>query len=713
LGLADFREIRNIQAFELVEGEGIGMTSDASQTIFPSVPLPLGAHFREDSVTFTVFSRHAERVWLMFFKEAQDAEPAAEYELAPESHRFGDLWHIRLPRPLPGRFYLYRMAGPRDQARGLFDPQQWLLDPYARAIAGSPRWGETLGLPPGQRPSQGALFPKCVLVEDDYDWGGDRPPRIPLAETIIYELHVRGYTVHPSSGVKRPGTYAGLIEKLPYIRKLGVTTIELLPVHEFDEMEYYRTGDPRQGLRNFWGYSTVAFFAPNGRYAAAGVTGGQVNEFRDLVRAAHAHGLEIILDVVFNHTAEGGEGGPVWSFKGIDNSIYYLLDGKGRYRNFSGCGNTFNCNHPVVQDFIVDCLRYWVTEMHVDGFRFDLASVLTRGTDGRPLENPPLIERISEDPVLRDCKLIAEAWDAAGLYQVGSFPGKRWSEWNGRFRDDVRRFWKGDPGTLPLLFNRVAGSPDLYLKAGGTPLKSVNYVASHDGFTLHDLTAYNHKHNEANCEQNRDGESHNHSFNFGVEGPTDDPAVLALRRQQQKNLIATVLTSLGVPMILAGDEFGRTQQGNNNAYCQDNELSWVDWTLAETNRDLLEFVRAAIRLRRQSPLLRFASFPRPYHKDSPVRVEWLGPSGDKADPGRDRACSCLLAWVSPPRKGPAAHCLVYNPTNAPVTFRLPPAPVGAWRIVLHSQQDDQPALQPDGALDTGPHSFVVLDCRAG
>ncbi|HIE11168.1 MAG TPA: glycogen-debranching protein, partial [Kiritimatiellae bacterium] len=533
------------------------MSSDASAGVFPPVPLPLGVHFREEAVTFTIFSRHAERVWLMLFRGAEDAVPAAEYELEPDTHRFGDVWHIRLPRPLPGRFYLYRMAGSRDGADGRFDPQQWLLDPYARAIAGSPRWGDAWGLAPGQRPCQGPHFPKCVLVEEEYDWEGDRPPRIPLRDTIIYELHVRGYTAHPSSGAKRPGTYAGLIEKLPYIRDLGVTTLELLPIHEFDEMEYYRTGDARRDLRNFWGYSTIAFFAPNGRYAAAGVTGGQVKEFRDLVRAAHSHGLEIVLDVVFNHTAEGGAGGPVWSFKGIDNSVYYLLDGEGGYHNFSGCGNTFNCNHPVVRDFVVDCLRYWVTEMHVDGFRFDLASVLTRGTDGRPLENPPLIERINEDPVLRECKLIAEAWDAAGLYQVGSFPGRRWSEWNGRFRDDVRRFWKGELGTLQLLWKRMAGSPDLYLGAGGTPLKSINYVACHDGFTLHDLTAYDRKHNQANREHNRDGESHNHSFNFGVEGPTDDPAILALRKRQQKNLIATVLTSLGVPMILAGDEFGR------------------------------------------------------------------------------------------------------------------------------------------------------------
>lgn len=686
-----------------------GQETAARGDWYVKIPIALGVRSESESVSFSIFSRHAERVWLMLFRDPADAQPVAEYELTAEQNRFGDIWHIRIPRPLAGGFYLYRMDGPKDSGRHHFNPRQWLLDPCARAIAGSPRWGEDGGLPLGKRPKKGAHFPKCVIVEDEYDWKGDRPPRIPLEDTIIYELHVRGYTVHPTSGVSSPGTYAGLLEKLPYIRDLGVTTIELLPIHEFDEMEYYRTGDCRKHLRNFWGYSTVAFFAPNGRYAASGVAGQQVAEFRDLVRAAHEHGLEIILDVVFNHTAEGGKGGPVWSFKGIDNSVYYLLDEKGHYHNFSGCGNTVNCNHPIVQDFIIDCLRYWVTEMHVDGFRFDLASVLTRGENGEPLPRPPVIDRINEDPVLRDCKLIAEAWDAAGLYQVGSFPGRRWSEWNGRFRDDVRRFWKGESDALGPFVQRFQGSPDLYGKAETGPLKSINYVACHDGFTLHDLTAYNQKHNEANNEENRDGENHNFSFNFGVEGPTDDPAVLLLRRRQQKNLIATVLTSLGVPMILAGDEFARTQQGNNNAYCQDNEISWVDWSLAEKNADLLDFVRKLIRIRKESPLLRCSRFPRPYDPASPVIMEWFGPEGEPLDPARHRSAACVIRWAeSSVEDNLAGHCLLFNPTNAPVSFAIPPAPAGKWQVMLHTQQEPLPRCCNHESLPTEPHSFVLL-----
>ncbi|RMD52954.1 MAG: glycogen debranching enzyme GlgX, partial [Nitrospirae bacterium] len=480
-----------------------------------------------------------------------------------------------------------------------------LVDPYTQALTDSHKWGDNENELIHSEVENYLKRASCVVV-DDFDWQGDKPLNIPLQNSIIYELHVRGYTVHTSSGVKHPGTFKGLIEKIPYLKSLGITAVELMPIAEFNENDnYFRNPFTGEKLKNFWGYSTIAFFAPKASYASAKKDGAQIREFKELVREFHKAGIEVILDVVFNHTAEGGEKGPVFSFKGLDNSIYYILSPEDKeYMNFSGCGNTINCNHPIVRNFIIDCLRYWVIEMHVDGFRFDLASILGRDRNGNILSNPPIIERIAEDPILSKTKLIAEAWDAAGLYQVGSFYGSRWAEWNGKFRDDVRKFISGYPGTLSALATRFAGSADLYRDSGRRPYHSINFVTSHDGFTLYDLVSYNKKHNYANGEDNRDGMDENFSWNCGVEGETEDLNIMNLRWRQIKNYATILLLSQGVPMILAGDEFGRTQKGNNNAYCQDNEISWVNWELAEKNNHLLRFFKYLIILRRLHPVFR-------------------------------------------------------------------------------------------------------------
>jgi isoamylase len=664
--------------------------------VIPSVPVPLpfGAHVVDQGVHFSLFSRHATRVWLLLFNHADDEAPAEEFELDPRHNRLGDLWHLHVPTARPGQYYVYRMDGPRGGEAGhAYDPEQWLLDPYALAVTGQKAWGAHEGIVPGQPIRSGRLFPKGLILKDDFDWEGDRTLRVPLNQSVIYEASVRGYTAHPHAGAKHPGTYRGLIEKIPHLKELGVTTLELLPAQEFNEMELLWEDGPRRKLRNFWGYSTLAFFAPNGRFACANQRGEQVREFKEMVLEMHKAGIEVILDVVFNHTAEGGMGGQTFSFRGIDNSIYYMMeeDGK-RYKNYTGCGNTVNGNHPVVRDFILHCLRYWVLDMRVDGFRFDLATILARGRNGDLLANPPVIEQIAEDPVLRGVKIIAEAWDAAGAYQVGSFPSERWSEWNGKFRDDIREFWRGGPGQLSTFATRLCGSPDLYDRPGQTPHKSVNYIASHDGFTLADLVSYNEKHNLANCEDNRDGDNHNHSDNCGKEGPTRDPAIQAKRLRRQKNLLATLFLSQGVPMLLGGDEFGRTQQGSNNAYCQDNEVSWVDWDLLRVNRGLYEFTRRAIEFRKGHPALWRTAFFKGKDKagDSPD-ICWYGPDGT---PQPDWEAGVALACRI---DGRATHTdadrdddhlfMVFNAGDEPQVFELPPTDGGrAWSVALTTQE---------------------------
>ncbi|MCI0685032.1 MAG: glycogen debranching protein GlgX [Gemmataceae bacterium] len=546
---------------------------------------PLGATVRDGGVNFSLYSRNAKRVELLLF-DREDDQPAQVIPIDPGTNRSYHYWHVFVPGVKPGQIYGYRVQGPLDPARGLrFDSTKVLLDPYGRGVVVPDGYDRAAARKQGDN-ARTAM--KSVVVDPAaYDWEGDTPLHLPSARTIIYEMHVRGFTRHPSSGVGATtrGTYAGLIEKIPYLQQLGITAVELLPVFQFD------AHDCPPGKINYWGYAPVSFFAPHQAYSSRRDPLGPVHEFRDMVKALHRAGIEVILDVVYNHTAEGDERGPTLGFRGIDNPTYYILErGGARYANYTGCGNTLNANQPIVRRMIADSLRYWVEEMHVDGFRFDLASILTRDELGHPEPNPPVLWDIESDPVLAGTKLIAEAWDAAGLYQVGTFVGDAWKEWNGRFRDDVRDFFRTVPGSHRRLADRLIGSPEVFGHEEREPEQSINFVTCHDGFTLNDLVSYNQKHNEANGEDNRDGASDNKSWNCGVEGPTDDPAIEALRNRQVKNFLTVTTLALGVPMILMGDELRQSQGGNNNAYCQDNETSWLDWTLLAKHADVHRFV---------------------------------------------------------------------------------------------------------------------------
>ena len=608
-------------------------------------PYPLGATLLPGGVHFGLVSRHATRVWIQIYDRAQDPRPNLEIELNAAEHRTGDVWHADIHGLAAGAIYMFRVDGPFEPHNGLrFAPACPLLDPYARALTGGFEWHleDARAYPDTddtdvdlrrRGPAGAARLPKCIVVDPDFDWQGDRPLNYPLSETVIYETHVKGFTAHPSSGVQFPGTYRGLIEKIPYLQELGITSVELLPVHDFDGSD--RRTDPRTGKppANYWGYNSLAFFAPKADYAVDGTSGGQVHEFKTMVRALHAAGIEVILDVVFNHSGEGNHLGPTIGFRGIDNPTYYLLEDDRRYyRNFSGTGNTMNCNNPVMRTLITECLHYWVVDMHVDGFRFDLGSILSRDERGNLLEDAPILKRIAEDPILRDTKIIAEAWDAGGAYQVGGFRG-RWAEWNDRFRDDVRRFWRGETGMVASLATRFAGSADLYHADGRKPFHSINFVTSHDGFTLRDLVSYNQKHNEANAEHNADGNDTNYSYNHGVEGDSDDPSVERLRLQQMKNFSATLLLSLGTPMMLGGDEFGRTQRGNNNAYCQDNEISWHDYRLRRRYAELFRFFCGLIALRKAHPVFRRPDFYTGRDNSMSTRpdIDWFDTDGKRFD----------------------------------------------------------------------------------
>jgi glycogen operon protein len=575
-------------------------------------PLPLGAGLTQTGVNFSLFSRNATAVTLVLFESQDPESPYEELVLDKQKNRTGDIWHCHVHSLKEGALYLYRVEGPYIPEKGFrFNAHKLLLDPYAKALTDLSNWDLQACM--GYNPEgpyndlsysyKDDLFtqPRCIVIDDAFDWQGDMPLNYPLRFSVLYETHVRGFTVHHSSGVQYPGTYLGVVEKIPFLKELGISSLEFLPIQEFYEREYLKI-NPRTGktLTNYWGYSTVAFFAPKGSYAWDKTPGGQVREFKQMVRELHKAGIEVILDIVFNHTAEGNEWGPTFSFRGLDNTIYYMLDENKRYyKNYSGCGNTINCNHPVLRTFILDCLRYWVVEMHVDGFRFDLGSILGRDQQGRLMENPPVLERIAEDPVLSHTKIIAEAWDAGGAYQVGWFPGGRWAEWNDRFRDDVRRYWRGDTPLVRHLATRLSGSSDLYLRDGRKPFHSINFITSHDGFTLRDLVCYENKYNEDNGEENKDGGNANYSCNYGVEGLSSNPAIEILRERQLKNFIATLMISLGTPMLLGGDEMARTQRGNNNAYCQDNEISWYDWSFLKRNRGLFRFVKEMIAFRRR------------------------------------------------------------------------------------------------------------------
>jgi isoamylase len=605
---------------------------------YPGYPLPLGVHLHDDGALFAIFSRHASAVSLLLFGSVKETTPYQTIELDPTYNRTGDIWHVWVEGVSAGQAYAYRVDGPYNPQEGhRFNRHKLVIDPYATALSRHPEWdflnakGYDLASPLGalsfSATDDADSVPRCIVTGNRFEWKDDVPPRTPWSETIIYETHVKGFTVHPSSEVKQPGTFGGIVEKIPYLKELGVTAIELLPIQEFNEREINSvnplTGEP---LVNYWGYSTVSFFAPKAAYCGDGSEGSQILKFKEMVRELHKAGIEVILDVVFNHTAEGNESGPTISFRNLDNSIYYMLDkDRSRYQNYSGCGNTVNCNHPMVRQFIIDCLTYWVVKMHVDGFRFDLASVMGRDEDGEIMRNPPLLDEIAENPLLRDVKLIAEAWDAAGAYQVGSFPGHRWSEWNGKYRDDIRLFWRGDPGMVGLLANRISGSADIYQKAGKEPLNSINFFTCHDGFTLKDLVSYNEKHNEANGEEGQDGTNQNYSYNYGVEGETDDPEIRQTRVRQMKNFMATLFISRGVPLFLGGDEFGRSQGGNNNAFCQDNETTWYDWKLLKKNQEILRFVREMISFRKRNPMLQELKF---YTDDD---VTWYSPDGGRPD----------------------------------------------------------------------------------
>ena len=519
-------------------------------------------------------------------------------------------------------------------------------------------------------------MPKCVFTQEHFDWHDDRLLRHPWSKTVIYETHVRGFTVDPSSGVENPGTYRGLMEKIPYLEDLGVTVVELMPVQEFNENQAKgidsQTGKP---LKNYWGYDPVVFFAPKGSYSSSGGLGQQKLEFREMVQAFHKAGIEVVLDVVFNHTAEGNELGPTLCFRGVDNSIFYTLAADKRYyKDYTGTGNTINANHPVVRDHILAALRYWMVEMHVDGFRFDLASVLGRDRTGKLLANAPLLERIAEDPILRDVKIIAEAWDAAGAYEVGSFSQRRWAEWNGRYRDDIRRFWRGDDGMLGSLASRICGSADIYTNSGKGPESSINFVTCHDGFTLNDLVSYQQKHNEANGESNHDGTNANYSGNYGAEGETDDVRIESIRKRQIKNFLLTLFISRGVPMLLGGDEFRRTQRGNNNAYCQDNETSWYDWSCLDKNREIFRFARGMIAFRSAHPILSKEQF----YTDA--EIHWFASQGglpNWTDP-KEKRFGCLIH-----EDGQSALCLMVNAGDNAIDFGLPSAPSGArWRLAV-------------------------------
>jgi glycogen operon protein len=562
----------------------------------PGKYLRNGATVVENGVSFTVHSVNATGCRLCLFRREED-KPYAVIPF-PESYRIGNTYSMTVYGIDPSEFeYAYQFDGEYNEQKGLlFKSDNYILDPYARAVCDQRIWGK--------RGLEDAPFYKARVVENGYDWGNTSMANLDPKDMIIYEMHVRGFTQDESSGVKNRGTFAGIKEKIPYLVELGINTIELMPIFEFDELEDVREIDG-QRLLNYWGYSTVCFFAPNTGYASRQEEHREGNELRDLIGELHDNGIEVILDVVFNHTAEGNEKGPCFSFKGIDNNIYYMLTPDGKYYNFSGCGNVLNCNHPIVRQFILECLRYWVVSYRVDGFRFDLASIMGRNEDGSPMSNPPLLQLLAFEPVLGQTKLIAEAWDAGGLYQVGNFPSwNRWSEWNGRYRDDMRCFLKGDYGMAQAAINRITGSLDLYGRENRGENATVNFMNCHDGFTLYDMYAYNYKHNEKNGWNNTDGANDNNSWNCGVEGETDNPEVLELRNRLRKNAFATLMCSRGAAMFLAGDEFCNTQFGNNNAYCQDNITSWLDWNRKEEYEEMFEFCKFMIRFRKNHPVLR-------------------------------------------------------------------------------------------------------------
>ncbi len=673
---------------------------------------PLGATVLPGGVNFSIFSRHAVMLELLLFDSENAAQPSRIIPLDTIKHRTHHYWHAFVPNLRPGQVYAYRAHGVFDPDRGSwFDPSKILLDPYGLVVVLPETYDRWAAARSGDNAA--VAMKSAVADPNRYDWQGDLPLRRPFAESVIYELHVHGFTRHASSGVpvEKRGTYAGLIEKIPYLKDLGVTAVELLPIFQFDAQ------DCPPGKTNYWGYAPVSFFAPHQAYSSQTGSLAVLDEFRDMVKALHRAGLEVILDVVFNHTAEGGRTGPTFSYRGLANDVYYILDEeKSRYADYTGCGNTLNANQPIVRRLIQDSLRYWVSQMHVDGFRFDLASILSRDEEGRPLANPPVLWDIESDPLLAGTKLIAEAWDAAGLYQVGSFIGDRWQEWNGRFRDDVRSFLRGDNGTVSAVATRILGSPDIYGHEEREAEQSINFVTCHDGFTLNDLVSYNHKHNEANGENNRDGSDNNLSWNCGAEGPDDDPIVEAIRNRQVKNFFVLELLAAGTPMLLMGDEVRRTQRGNNNAYCQDSDISWLDWSLLKQHSDIHRFVKGLIGFRQRRDVVTEGaalSLNQLLHR---ARIEWHGVELNRPD-WSDHSHSLAFTLRSL-----RARFLLHGILNAywePLSFELPPVPAEhqqEWRRCIDTSLDSPDDISPwDSAPVVGqatylaqPRSMVLL-----
>ena len=692
-------------------------------------PFPIGATLTDGGVNFAVYSENAKRIFLEFYNEASDSEPSMTFCLDSEYNRSGSIWHCFVKGASAGQLYLYRAEGEYAPEKGLrFDSEAHLFDPYAKAFTeGSVFKAYRMARAAGQNINTGSvempevcnradmrIFPKCVVVDDSFDWEDDRPLQIPLRDSVIYEMHLKGYTASITANVKNPGTYAGLVEKIPYLKELGITAVELMPIFEFDENENDRK-NPETGeqLKNFWGYSTIGFFAPKQSYSCGGNAGECVKEFKQMVKEFHKAGIEVILDVVYNHTAEGNHLGNTFCFRGFANEVYYILSPLDRryYNDYTGCGNSVNANHPVVVQFILDSLRYWVLQMHVDGFRFDLASELCRGENGDVLGIPFLTRAISEDPVLHDSKIIAEPWDAGGAYHVGCFPGGRWSCWNDKFRDAMRRFFRGEDHLITELATRITGSSDLF--AGGGPEASVNFVCVHDGFTMNDLVSYTSKHNIANGEGNCDGSENNYSYSNGIEGETDNVHVENLRLRSIKNMMLSLMLSQGVPLLLAGDEFRRTQHGNNNAYCQDNEISWIDWSLAEKNADILRFVQKLIKLRKDHPVFRRSEF----FKGGDIAhgifpdIAWYNAEGQYPD------WTKLKKFIACRMNGSAADSrnglkdndfyFAINMDSQDCVAMLPPLPADrSWRRVI-----DTSAAAPEDICDSGDEEILPSQKR--
>lgn len=684
---------------------------------------PTGATAGDDGTNFCIFSRHATAVQLCLYERPDSSSPFQIIDLDPIINRTFFFWHIFLEE-MTGHekvSYTWKVNGPDNNDPGhRFDPSIELLDPWAKAVT-TVFWERKYNRDNSNHGS--ASMRAMVLPKAHYDWEGDTPLHQPAEQEIIYELHVGGFTRHPSAQVSHPGTFSGIIEKIPYLQELGITTVELLPVMAFDELDLPDSAR-ELGLLNYWGYATHSFFSPHPGYCISPLSGSHRNEFRDMVKALHQAGISVILDVVFNHTAEGGRDGPTINFKGLMNNGFYHLeqDDLKEYKNYSGCGNTVNCNHPLVARFILESLEYWVKEFHVDGFRFDLASILARGEDGAPMYHAPVIWSIEFSDILAHTRLYAEAWDAGGLYQVGSFPGFRWAEWNGRYRDLIRGFIKGDPGKIAELATRLTGSSDLYQTSGRLPINSVNFVTCHDGFTLYDLVSYNEKHNHANGEDNRDGDNQNHSRNYGAEGVTDDPAVNALRQKQVKNFMAILLLSQGVPMILAGDEVLRSQQGNNNSYCQDNALSWFNWDLLDKNQEMFHFTRAMIHLRKRHPSLMQRQFLTGSNTDALKKADvyWHGTQLNEPqwnDPS-SHVLAFTLSGTTPEEED--LH-IIFNMSQQEITMTLPKLtnPAKAWHLAVNTERsmhhdiiDVQQQQQiTEQSIQLCAHSIIVCESQ--